>query len=92
MAAELIFKFNEEEVKFPVEWSGHDIVELSTEKNAEGIYFEDEYENLWLLGNPEIFVVAENGSFSVVKYEEMSGMFYSVEPFENKMQSKMKIK
>lgn len=47
MKAQLIFAFNKENVTFPVEWNNYDIVELSVDKSAEGIYFEDIYEELW---------------------------------------------
>ena len=79
MKAELIFSFKEEKVKFPVEWSNHDIIDLSLDKNPEGVYFEDMYDSLWKKGNPDISVVAENGDFSVAQYEELSGMFYSID-------------
>lgn len=82
MKAQLIFAFNKENVKFPVEWNNYDIVELSVDKSAEGIYFEDIYDNLWEDSHPILYVVADNGAISEVQYEELSGIFCSKESLD----------
>lgn len=82
MKAQLIFAFNKENVTFPVEWNNYDIVEFSVDKSAEGIYFEDIYEELWKRGNPTLYVTTDDGVTSEVQYEELSGIFCSKESLD----------
>lgn len=82
MKARLIFAFNKENVTFPVEWNNYDIVELSIDKSAEGVYFEDIYDELWKNGNPTLSVTTDDGVTSEAQYEELSGIFCSKESLD----------